>query len=155
MHEPERLEALIDQNAAALLRAAVAFLGSYAEAEDAVQDTFLKYLEKTPDFRGEAQTRAWLMKVLANDCRSRLRRRKRHGETALTEDLPAPDPESGAVWQAVRTLPAAQRACVHLHYYEGYRTEEIAAILRERPGTVRSQLSRARQALREILKEEL
>ena len=49
-------------------------------------------------------------------------------------------------------LPANQRAAVHLYYYEGYSTGEIAAILGQRPGTVRSHLSRARDALRETLK---
>ena len=51
-------------------------------------------------------------------------------------------------------LPASQRAAVHLHYYEGYTSEEIGAILGQRPGTVRSHLSRARDALRRYLSDE-
>lgn len=68
-----------------------------------------------------------------------------------------PRPGSGIsreVLEAVLALPPKQRAAVHLHYYEGYTTDEIAAILGQRPGTVRSHLSRARQALKEQLKGE-
>ena len=56
------------------------------------------------------------------------------------------------VVEAVFSLPANQRAAVHLFYYEGYSSEEIAAILGQRPGTVRSHLSRARESLRNYLK---
>ena len=64
------------------------------------------------------------------------------------------DMDSREVLEAVLALPPKQRAAVHLHYYEGYTTDEIAAILGQRPGTVRSHLSRARQALKEQLKGE-
>lgn len=70
----------------------------------------------------------------------------------LSEAYPAPDRESGEVAEAVMALPTNQRAAVHLFYYEGYSTEEIAKILKQRPGTVRSHLSRARQTLRQSLK---
>ena len=72
----------------------------------------------------------------------------------LLDVYPAPDPDSGELVEAILALPANQRAAVHLHYYEGYSTGEIAQILGQRPGTVRSHLSRAREALRTYLKEE-
>ena len=56
--------------------------------------------------------------------------------------------------EAILALPANQRSAVHLHYYEGYTSEEIGAILGQRPGTVRSHLSRARDALRRYLSDE-
>ena len=75
-------------------------------------------------------------------------------EDAVQDVYPAPDGDSREVLEAVLALPPKQRAAVHLHYYEGYTTDEIAAILGQRPGTVRSHLSRARQALKEQLKGE-
>ena len=72
----------------------------------------------------------------------------------LLDCYPAPDERSKEVLEAVMALPPKERAAVHLFYYEGYSTDEIAAILGQRPGTVRSHLSRARQALREQLKGE-
>ena len=60
-----------------------------------------------------------------------------------------------AVDEALAQLPGKYRAVVHLFYYEGYQTEEIARILGRSPSTVRAQLTRARQKLRELLKEDL
>ena len=148
-----RLERLIDQYTNTLLRAAAAILGDWHEAEDAVQDTFLRVLEKELSFRDPDHERAWLLTVTANSCKSRIRARKRHPTTQLLDTLPAPDEDTHELVEAIQALPDNQRAAVHLHYYEGYSTDEIAKILGQRPGTVRSHLSRAREALRMRLKE--
>ena len=155
MEHTNRLETLIDRYENTLLRAALAILGNPFEAEDAVQDTFLRFLEKQPQFRDEGHEKAWLLTVCANGCKSRLRQRKRRPTEELTDTYPAPDRESGEVAEAVFALPANQRAAVHLFYYEGYSTAEIASVLGQRPGTVRSHLSRARETLRRELKGEL
>ena len=152
MENTNRLETLICRYEHTLLRAALAILGEPYEAEDAVQETFLRYLEKCPEFRDEDHEKAWLLTVCANDCKSRLRRQKRRPTVELLDIYPAPQQESGEVAEAVFALPANQRAAVHLFYYEGYSTEEIARILGQRPGTVRSHLSRARETLRQTLK---
>ena len=152
MNDTNRLETLIDQYEHTLFRAALAILGDHHEAEDAVQDTFLRFLEKQPLFRDEGHGKAWLLTVCANGCKSRLRQRKRRPTEELLDIYPAPDEESGEVAEAVFALPANQRAAVHLYYYEGYSTQEIARILGQRPGTVRSHLSRARETLRRTLK---
>ena len=57
--------------------------------------------------------------------------------------------------EALARLDPKYRAVVHLHYYEGYSTEEIAALLHRQPSTVRAQLTRARRKLAELLKEDL
>ena len=154
MDGPNRLEELVNTYETTLYRAALAILGDAHEAGDAVQDAFLRCLEKAPDFESPAHARAWLLRVTVNGCKSRLRARKRRGTAELLDAYPAPDPDSREVLEAVLALPPKQRAAVHLHYYEGYTTDEIAAILGQRPGTVRSHLSRARQALKEQLKGE-
>ena len=154
MDGPNRLEELVNTYETTLYRAALAILGDAHEAEDAVQDAFLRCLEKAPDFESPAHARAWLLRVTVNGCKSRLRARRRHPWVELLDLYPAPDGDSREVLEAVLALPPKQRAAVHLHYYEGYTTDEIAAILGQRPGTVRSHLSRARQALKEQLKGE-
>ena len=154
MNHSDRLEDLVAQYENPLFRAALAILGDVPEAEDAVQDAFVRYLERRPVFRDEDHRRAWLLKVLANGCKSRLRSRKRRGTVELLDVYPAPDEGSRTVLEAVMALPPKERAAVHLFYYEGYSTDEIAEILGQRPGTVRSHLSRARQNLRERLRGE-
>ena len=151
MNHPNRLEMLVDKYENTLFRAALAILGDRAGAEDAVQDTFLRYLEKRPALNDETHEKAWLLRVTANNCKSRLRTIKLHPVAELLEDYPAETDEESGVLEAVLALPPKERAAVHLFYYEGYSTEEIAALMGQRPGTVRSHLSRAREKLREWL----
>ena len=150
-----RLDELVVKYENTLFRAALAILGDVQEAEDAVQDTFLRYLEKRPQFRDGEHEKAWLHKVTANRCKSALRVWKRRPTVELLDIYPAPEEDGGQeLVEAILALPASQRAAVHLHYYEGYTSEEIGAILGQRPGTVRSHLSRARDALRRYLSDE-
>ncbi len=147
-NRPVDWAALVAENENRLYRAALAILGSHQEAEDAVQDAFVKYLEKSPhDLENPA---AWLMRVLVNGCKSRLRLAWRQ-VTELPEDLPAPSPEEREELEELWSLPAEERAAIHLFYYEGYSTREIAAMTDVAEGTVRSRLSRARERLRKLL----
>ncbi|RKI66069.1 RNA polymerase sigma factor [bacterium 1xD42-67] len=145
---PVDLEALAAQNEDRLYRAALAILGHPQEAEDAVQDAFVRYLEKAP--RDLDSPSAWLMRVLVNGCKSRLRLAWRR-VGPLPDALPVPGPEEREELEELFSLPPEDRAAIHLHYYEGYTTDEIAGMLGVRPGTVRSRLSRARERLRKLL----
>ena len=147
-NRPVDWEELVTQNENRLYRTALAILGCQQEAEDAVQDAFLRYLEKAPaDLEHPS---AWLMRVLVNGCKSRLRLAWRR-VGPLPDTLPAPGPEEREELEELFSLPPEDRAVIHLHYYEGYSTGEIAQMLGQRPGTVRSRLSRAREKLRKLL----
>ena len=141
---------LVVQNENRLYRAALAILGHPQEAEDAVQDTFVRYLERAP--QNLEYPAAWLLRVLVNGCKSRLRLAWRRVDP-LPDTLSAPGPEEYQELEELFSLPPEDRAVIHLYYYEGYSTEEIARILGCRPGTVRSRLSRARDKLRKLLAE--
>ena len=147
-NRPVDWEALVTQNETRLYRAALAILGDPHEAEDAVQDAFVRYLEKAP--KELENPSAWLMRVLVNGCKSRLRLAWRR-VGPLPEMLPTPGPEERQELEELFALPPEDRVAIHLHYYEGYSTDEIAQILGCRPGTVRSRLSRARDRLRKLI----
>ncbi len=150
-NRPVDWEALVHDNAPRLYRAALSILGDPHEAEDAVQDAFVKYLEKAPaDLDAPA---AWLMRVLVNGCKSRLRLHWRR-VVELPDTLPAPGPEELEELEELYALPPADRLLIHLYYYEGYSTEETAKIAGMRPGTARSRLSRARAKLKALLEGE-
>lgn len=127
-------------------------LADRAEAEDAVQETFLRALRQLPGFRREAALSTWLSGILVNCCREALRRRR--PADALSDELPGP-PREGAggvdLERALRELPDGFREVLVLHDVEGYTHEEIGALLGIEPGTARSQLSRARARMRERL----
>ena len=120
---PADWEQLVHDNENRLYRAALAILGHPQEAEDAVQDAFVRYLERAP--ADLERPGAWLMRVLVNGCRSRLRLAWRR-VGPLPDDLPAPGPEERLELEELWSLPPADRAVLHLYYYEGYSTEEIA-----------------------------
>ena len=149
-NRPVDWEKLVTDNQNRLYRAALAILGDPQEAEDAVQDAFVKFLEKAPDQLEHPG--AWLMRVLVNGCKSRLRLRWRQ-TVPLPDTLPAPGPEERRELEELFALPPEDRAVIHLFYYEGYATDEIARITGRRPGTVRARLTRARQKLRKLLEE--
>ncbi len=145
---PADWEDLVLENENKLYRAALAILGQRQEAEDAVQDAFLAYLEKAPaDLENPG---GWLMRVLVNGAKSRLRRKWRQ-VVPLPEDLSVQGPEERRELEELWQLPPRDRAVIHLFYYQGYSAQEIAHMTGERPGTVRSRLSRARQRLRALL----
>ena len=146
-----RLEELVTRYENTLFRTALAILGDVPEAEDAVQDALVRYLEKRPAFRDAGHERAWLLKVTANGCKSRLRARRRHPWVELLDVYPAPDGDSREVLEAVLSLPPRYKDAVYLHYYEGYTAPEISRILGKNVNTVYTLLGRARQLLKEKL----
>ena len=150
-NRPVDWETLVTQNENRLYRAALAMLGDPQEAEDAVQDAFVRFLECAPDHLDSPG--AWLMRVLTNGCKSRLRLAWRR-VGPLPETLAAPGPEEREELEELFSLPPEDRAVIHLHYYEGYSTGEIAQMLGRRPGSVRARLSRAREKLRRLLEQE-
>ena len=155
MNDPDRLEELIRAHQDTLYRAALAILGDAQEAEDAVQDAFLRCLEKGPEFESPAHEKAWLLRVTVNGCKSRLRSPWRRRTAPLLDTYPAAGPEEQSLMEAIGALPARDRAVLHLYYYEGYQTAEIAEMTGWREGTVRSRLTRARAKLGALLKGEM
>ena len=154
MTSSDRLEIMIRTYENTLYRSALAILGDPHEAQDVVQETFLRLWEKAPEFQNPAHERAWLLKVAVNNCKSRLRSSWRRRTTPLLDSYPAAGPEEQAVLEVIQSMPPKERAVLHLYYYEGYQTAEIAAMTGWREGTVRSRLARARDKLRELLKGE-
>ena len=154
MTESNRLETVIRTYENTLYRAALSILGDPQEAEDVVQEAFLRLWEKAPIFESPAHERAWLLKVAVNGCKSRLRSPWHRRTAPLLDSYPAADPEEQAVLEVIQSLPPKDRTVLHLYYYEGYQTAEIATMTGWREGTVRSRLARARDRLRELLKGE-
>ena len=145
---------LARRHAPAVYRLAYARTGSRADAEDVMQEVFLRLVKAGPDFDSEEHAKAWLLRVASNCANDLFRLPWRRREEPLDENLSAPErPEEGSVTQAVLSLPARYRIPIHLYYYEGYSVAEIARIMGKSEGTVKSWLFRARALLRDKLKE--
>lgn len=142
-------------------------LGNQEEAQDLSQEVFLRVFRTLPSFRGESALRTWIYRIVVNQARNRqrswLRRRRgdqvsldqhvaESGDLACQGRLPdgvlASKETAARLWAALERLPFDQRTAVILREVDGLRYEEIAFSLGIAVGTVKSRLTRARQALR-------
>jgi len=137
-------------------RVALHALGSGPDAEDAVQEVFLRlYMEKKP-FEGKEHLRRWLLRVTVNYCRDVLRSPWRKRRVDLQELPPPPvfeEPEQAQLYEAVMSLPEKYRTVLDLFYYEELPVREIAELIGEKTTTVTTRLSRARKLLKAQLTE--
>lgn len=130
--------------------------GSEHDAEDVVQEAWIRATEKLADFRWEAAFSTWLTGIGLNVARGLLRKRGRWGEVDLEAAgepwrPPPMDGERIDLERALAILPAGYRTVLVLHDVEGYTHEEIGALLGVAPGTSKSQLFNARKSLRKVL----
>ena len=129
---------------------------NYADAEDVVQNTFMKLLGQENNFVDDDHARKWLIRVAMNECNSLWRSPWKKRTTSL-EELPQEPvfstPEKSNLYYAVKALPLKYRQMVHLYYYEDYSVKEIAEIMKLSETAVQTRLLRARQKIKEKLKE--
>ncbi len=156
MHSPkdkqwftEQVRPMLDT----LYRTAYALLQNDADAQDAAQSSVEQAYTALGSLKDRSKFRPWLLRILKNECYRILRVKKR---VIPFDDLP----ETGSqptdtldLKTAFLRLSAESRLSVTLYYFEGYSIEEIAALLREPVGTVKSRLSRARKTLRRELSD--
>lgn len=134
--------------------------GTEADAEDVVQDTWIKAVEKLDSFRWESAFGTWLHAIAVNVAREAMRRRGRRQEVEFPElaEPASPAPldrvEVMDLERAIAALPDGYRTVLVLHDVEGYTHEEIAEQLGVAAGTTKSQLFRARRAIRTQLADE-
>ena len=144
-------DTLARRYAPAVYRLAYARTGCRADAEDVMQEVFLRLMKAKPVFDSEAHAKAWLLRVTANCAADFHRAARRRQAEPLSEQVPAPEEPEGDVLAAVCALPPKYRSAVHLFYYEELSVAEIAGILGLSRGAVKTRLSRARAMLRERL----
>lgn len=136
-----------------MLRAAYTVLHSTADAEDAVQEAFIRLMTSRPELRDSEHEKAWLLRVTINVARN-MRKAQARREAHSAELMPAPPESGGELLDMVLSLPEKYSTVIHLYYYEGYSIKEIARILTLPPATVGTRLARGREALRTMLKGE-
>lgn len=147
------LEQAVEKYSDLLLRAAYIVLHNTQDAEDAVQETFIKYMTKAPCFRDDEHEKAWLLRVTINTAKNTRRTYSRNAD-ALLPDIPITEKHDDLL-DAVFHLPMPYRTVIFLYYYEGYSIREIARILSVPQGTVGTRLARARAQLKTMIGEEL
>lgn len=150
----EQAARLLDEYGNHVLRLAYSYLHNMNDAEDILQDTLMQFLKAAPVLDSPEHEKAWLLRVAANLSKNRIDYNRLRTSDELNEELVAEEREDlSFVWEAVKSLPVQYREVVHLFYHEGYRAAQIAKILGRKESTVRSDLRRGREKLKDVLKE--
>jgi RNA polymerase sigma-70 factor (ECF subfamily) len=123
------------------------------DAEDVVQDTFVKLMQKNPTFESEEHEKAWLIRVTINLCKNLLKTTWFKKTVPLDHTVEFTQQES-IVIDAVLELSVKYRSVILLYYIIGYNIKEISDILGRKEATIASQLQRARAQLKSKLKED-
>jgi RNA polymerase sigma-70 factor, ECF subfamily len=167
---------LLDKHAVPVYNLALRLVGNHADAEDLAQDSLIRALRALPKFRGDCQLSTWVYRITVNTWKNRVRGEKRRGLWKLlpldflfssdgdepkAREPKADEPpldarletsESGALVQrALMELDPESRAVIVLRELQGQSYQEIATALEVPEGTVKSRLSRAREALKDKL----
>jgi RNA polymerase sigma-70 factor (ECF subfamily) len=158
LHAYERLYAM---HGARMKNLARNLLGSSADAEDAVQETFLKVQRGIASFRGQSSFLTWTYRILINTCYDARRSRARKKEVANdeTSEMPRPEPRAPVAHPALRmaleralaALTRHQRDVFLLHEVEGFRHAEIAGMLDTTETASKNTLFQAKKNLRQML----
>ena len=132
------------------------YVKNKADADDIMQEVFLKLYTSDTYFVNDAHAKAWLIKVTANMCRNLLKtpwkRLTQPIETA--ENMTAESKKDSGLMDIIMKMKSKNRIVLYMHYYEGYSTREIAEILGEKENAVTSQLYRGRKQLKDLLLKE-
>lgn len=153
------MEEVIEKYSTVLFRLSMVRMQNREDAQDVVQDTFLRLLtqvKKGKTFREEEHLKAWLLTVATNRGKSILTmawNRKTEGMEVLN-DMAAPEQKTDYAYEYVMRLPEKYRVAINLFYYEQLTTEQIAEIMKTKPATVRSYLHRGREKLKKMMEEE-
>ena len=152
--ERSAFQATVGQYQDIVYRVALHQFGVLQDAEDAVQEAFLRLYTEEKLFESGEHLRRWLIRVTLNVCRDTLKSpwRKRRVPLDTVPDQPVFDaPEQGELYQAVMALPEKYRVTLYLFYYEELSTKEIAELLGLRQTAVTTRLSRGRELLKKRL----
>ena len=141
-----------------IYRLALSYTNNIADAEDIVTNTFIKLYNNLNKIKNEDHLKRWLIKVSINECKTlsvsfwkkkvsffKQNEESNIRQTELNDNL----------LESISKLPKTDRLIIHLYYYENYKVEEIASILKKSNTAIKTRLHRARLSLKDILKEDL
>lgn len=146
----DEMEEVVHTYGNMLFRLCLVTLGNESDAQDALQEVFIKYMLKAPEFKNEEHKKAWLLKVAANQCKDIFRAGKRH-QTVNLDEIKEHMEESkeNGILEALMTLPDKFRLVMFFYYVEEYEVQAIAGMIGKTPSAVKMRLQKGRKLLKE------
>ena len=157
---PDAFDELVRRHRSSIVRFAGRLTRSADQAEDVAQETFIRAFRNLASYRPTGSIVSWLFAIARNVALDELRRLERHErKISQVQMIPVESPEEHAVlsdqadrlWETIRTLAPRTATTLRLHYRDGLRYGEIAEALHVPLGTVKTDIWRARRALRRRL----
>ena len=148
------LEEVIHEFGDMVYRLAYSYCRNKSDADDIFQEVFFKYMKTARNFDNDEHQKAWLIRVTINCSKSEIMSFWKRNTVEMTGEIAITEPDELYLSEILKQLPGKYRIVIHLYYYEGYTTEEIAGFLGIKSSTIRTQLTRAREILRKMLKED-
>ena len=157
----QRWNYLVEEYQTMLYRIAFSNMRNRADAEDAVQEAFFRYMKDEKPIANREHEKAWLIRTTIHICMDVLKSSWYQKTVSLEESLLAGTKDVYLPYQmkddqtleAVLKLPVHYRNPIYLFYYEDYSIQEIAGVLNEKEGTIKTRLRRGREEVKKILTE--
>lgn len=157
----EQLEYFFKTYYSLVFRVAFMELRSHADAEDVIQEVFIRLIRYNPEFEGAEHEKAWLIRTTINLCKDFLKSKWNQSTVSMDaisgEELKffkVPYVQQDDMVQNLFELPEKYRRALYLFYYEDYSIKEISDVLGIPEGTVKTNLKRGREELKKILSKE-
>ena len=144
----QAIERVVELYSDSLLRLAMHHVHEQAQAQDIVQEVFIKYAEHKEAFTDENHEKAWLYRVTINQCKNYHLHWWQRKRSAFPQSASSTVQDDHSLLDEVRKLPSNQRNAIYFFYYEEYSIKEIASLMHTKEGTVASWLSRGRKTLK-------
>lgn len=143
------IRSVVDEYANMLFKICIVILCNEYDAQEAVQETFIRYMTKAPKFNGAEHEKAWLITVSTNICKDMRRFKTRHQHLNIDDlyDYYKTE-ENSTILESVMRLPRDYKIAIMLFYIEGYSVEEISHITSSSVSAVKKRLQRAREKLK-------
>lgn len=153
--EDIQIDDIIDQYKNTVYSVALTHTKNKYDADDVFQEVFLAYWRKSPRLKDDEHRKAWFIKATLNLCKknhnSSLWKRSVSLGELREEQFVFKEPRENEIFSAIQQMPKKLKTVIYLFYFENMSVKEIAKLLRAREGTVRMQLTRGRDKLRDIM----
>ncbi|MDD3693637.1 MAG: RNA polymerase sigma factor [Oscillospiraceae bacterium] len=152
----DEIETMIRNYSKMLFKISLVMLCNEYDAQDAVQETFIRYFNKSPVFDSDEHKKAWLITVVTNICKNMRKYKLKHNHLNIDELYDYYETkEDATLLESLMMLPQKFKVVLLLHYVEGYKVNEISKMLSVSPSAIKMRLQKARKLLKEKLGEEI
>lgn len=150
-----KLKEVYERQNRRVYRLAMLYLKNVQDAEDAVQNIFLKYIQKEVEFESEDHENAWFIIVTKNYCKDVLKAFwRRNVDLGDIPEVGSSEEETKLLLMQIWKLPEKYREVLYLYYYEGYSIREMSSLLQRKESTIQTQLATARKKLKVEIERE-